>query len=529
VENFIEMPTQHEIIGISPETTINLCAGIPWDNGYKNIRLFNSVSELDTFLLSKTVKTEVNASPVKIGQLTVRLPYNEIEPLNCNYLYFSNKPLERKNHYAFITGVTPLSVNSCLITFELDVWQENFSKIEINPCYIVRSHIPKSADIIGNYTFPESLEVGQYVYNLPDSSEFTVSVDGTYPDPATSFRVSEGLFPPVRNGYSPTDKESNFYFLMYWNTKEDDKTKQIINGIYYGCNYDRYVTSTDIQTKINNMTAEEASNIIAIGLAPYIFLGTEKCTVSLKKYSDFIGTYKPKNNKCFCYPYNFIGLNNGQTTLESLKLEYFNGDNAPFEIFMPPDTIPTMLVTPRNYCNLAENRQYQISFNDFPKLGVPIDSLKAYIANNSIAIGAQAATTAFHAYSGDIVGAGKGALNVITGLQKADTASDSSFTSAGGYTSFWAKNMGIRLVRIHCAEEYIQKIDNIFTVYGYRIEELGKPNIKSRASWNYLQAKDVTFKGITEPQAREKLTSIIENGVFFWHTNDVGNFSLENN
>ena len=89
MENFIEMPTQHEIIGIAPETTINLCAGIPWDNGYKNIRLFNSLSELDAFLLSKTVKTEVNASPVKIGQLTVRLPYNEIEPLNCNYLYFS--------------------------------------------------------------------------------------------------------------------------------------------------------------------------------------------------------------------------------------------------------------------------------------------------------------------------------------------------------------------------------------------------------------------------------------------------------
>ena len=120
-------------------------------------------------------------------------------------------------------------------------------------------------------------------------------------------------------------------------------------------------------------------------------------------------------------------------------------------------------------------------------------------------------------------------MSLASTIQHADVASDASFTSAGGYTSFWNKNLGIRLVRIHCAEEYLKKIDNIFTVYGYRVEELAKPNIKSRSAWNYLQARDVTFKGITEPQAREKLTSIIENGVFFWHTNDVGNFSLENN
>lgn len=529
MENFIEMPTQHEIIGIAPQTTINLCAGIPWDNGYKNIRLFNSVSELDTFLLSKTVKTEVNASPVKIGQLTVRLPYNEIEPLNCNYLYFSNKPLEQKNHYAFITGVTPLSVNSCLITFELDVWQENFSNIEFNPCYILRSHVAKKNDIIGAYTYPEGLEVGQYEYNYPDSSEFTISESGTYPTP-TGFKVHEGLIPPRPDiAESDTSPEAIYYFLMRWTTKESEREKQIINGIYYGCTYDTYVSAADIQTAINNMTTEEASNIIAIGLAPYIFSGTKKFSISVEKYGNFIGSYKPKNNKCFCYPYNFIGLNNGQTTLESLKLEYFGGEKAAFEVSLPPDTIPTMVITPRNYCNLAENKQYQISYNDFPKLGVPIDSLKAYLANNSIAIGAQAATVGISALSGNLPSAASGAVSLASTIQHADVASDASFTSAGGYTSFWNKNLGIRLVRIHCAEEYLKKIDNIFTVYGYRVEELAKPNIKSRSAWNYLQARDVTFKGITEPQAREKLTSIIENGVFFWHTNDVGNFSLENN
>ena len=72
-------------------------------------------------------------------------------------------------------------------------------------------------------------------------------------------------------------------------------------------------------------------------------------------------------------------------------------------------------------------------------------------------------------------------------------------------------------------------IDDYFTAFGYATNRLKVPNINSRSSWNFVKTNGATFSGTIMLDDMRKLQAIFDRGVTIWHTNDVGNYSLENN
>lgn len=537
MDDFINVINQHPVEGFAPQAEVRL-AEVPWDNGYRNIRLFGSKAQLHNYIEQVQTLYVQGLSYCKISKGYVDLPYNEVEPIEkSNYIEIYNLPVEARRHYGFITSVEWLSVHSCRVHYELDVWQENFDQMGFKDGFIHYSHVPKSSDVPGAYTYPEGLEVGQYVNRVLDSSDMHVISyprEGSYPVPPGGFTFSNGLIPPRANLADSNNSADNIcYYIIYWDTAAS-LAEKTIRGIYFGAKVDYHYRASDINTVIGNFTTEEAQNIVSTGILPYIFMAgreeEKRFTFSIdKKQSGAFGTYTPSNAKCYCYPYNFLLLDNGTTGAVQLKYEYFTTDNCVFNVMLPADTIMEMTVIPQAYSGNPNNQQYRITFKDFPKLGVPIDSLKAYLANNSIALLGSAAAVGVSIAAGNPAGAVSGAIGIASSVQQADVSADTSYTSAGGYTSLYNGKMGVQAFNVHCNEEYIKKIDGHFSMYGYRLEEPGRINITSRSAWNYIKADDVQISGVLEPESRERIRNIFSAGVFFWHDNDIGNFNRANN
>ena len=76
--------------------------------------------------------------------------------------------------------------------------------------------------------------------------------------------------------------------------------------------------------------------------------------------------------------------------------------------------------------------------------------------------------------------------------------------------------------------EYARKIDDFFTMFGYKIMRLKQPDWTSRASWNYVKTIGAEVYGAVPEFVIQSMVNRLDNGVWFWHTNDVGNFGLSN-
>ena len=64
--------------------------------------------------------------------------------------------------------------------------------------------------------------------------------------------------------------------------------------------------------------------------------GFLKLETTVEKNLTTIDGYTPKNNKCFCYPYNYMTLNNNSGVKVVLKYELFNSpkiNTEHYEIF----------------------------------------------------------------------------------------------------------------------------------------------------------------------------------------------------
>lgn len=92
-----------------------------------------------------------------------------------------------------------------------------------------------------------------------------------------------------------------------------------------------------------------------------------------------------------------------------------------------------------------------------------------------------------------------------------------------------AKNRAhIRIYHICPALEEAIKLDQFFDMYGYATNSVKIPNEDSRESWNYVKTNNVIINGSMPAQDMARIKAMYNRGVRFWHTTDVGNYSLSN-
>lgn len=212
-----------------------------------------------------------------------------------------------------------------------------------------------------------------------------------------------------------------------------------------------------------------------------------------------------------------------------------------------------------------------IQFNQFPKCSYTTDFYKAWLAQNASGqnlrmafrgidtaqsigqgvaqIGAAVAGGAAGASGGSsmsiaqstgmaasgssgIINAGinlaKEVLSINNEKKVAQLQPDATKQTAGSGANAEMNTCYISVRKAYLRKEYLKKIDDYFSAFGYHIGEIIQPDLTSRPCWNYVKILHANIAGSIEHDDMVKLRQIFSNGVTIWHVNDVGNYNLSN-
>lgn len=273
---------------------------------------------------------------------------------------------------------------------------------------------------------------------------------------------------------------------------------------------------------------------------------------------DTIDGYVPKNNKLFNYPYCTIEITNQLGNTVVYKPELFNGSTINFQ-FITSIINPMISCIPINYeiknPNLPHNLQSDKFLNDlgltisnFPHCGWVGDTYQNYLTQNmygnNINLALNSASTlttlALASQFSNPVTSGLTALGTITslsstianqfiGLHQAEVTPNQNKGNQTNINTLIANNkLGFYITEKTIKYEYAKIIDDYFTMFGYKVNKIDIPNLRSRQYWNYIETKDINIKANIPQEHLNKIKDMFNKGVTLWHTSDVGNYNKDN-
>lgn len=260
--------------------------------------------------------------------------------------------------------------------------------------------------------------------------------------------------------------------------------------------------------------------------------------VSYNKIHSFTG-FTPKNNKLYCYPYNYIYATNNIGDNAIYKFEEFSDNKCNFYNFFGISVGGSGRLVPRNYKGFLENNDESITLAKLPTCQWSSDSYTNWLTQNAVNFETRNINTAIgmlgSAASGNVAGVATSLAN--TYLQyKNDFYSASLLPQKvagtnGGDVNFSSNNVCYKLVRMHPKLEYLRMIDDWFTRFGYKIERLKTPNITGRRNFNYVEIgqSDEMLVGNVPFKFMEELNNTCRKGVTIWHNHaNIGNYNVQN-
>lgn len=501
---------------MTPNTSLYICRGIPWNSDYSHVRLFASANAANTYIISKAAYTKTQYSYISKSK-QIRVDGMADQYRDCNYIAWKNTGYSNKWFYGFITDVVYLADNTCLISFEYDIFQTWFYDTAVSPSYVEREHV--NDDTIGANTVPENVVMGDPV-NVASSNNYI---------PHKWYMYATQVFDRLADVTSWTEpgaagNEVSGYYKL--NLTGREQAQQIVK---------LYTQKGMLESLISMFALTDSSS------------ASSSANYTIARPTAF-GDYTPKNNKLLCYPYNYstLVLAGSETPY---RYEWFTDGVATFALKKPKYAGGSSYVFPVGYQKESSATNAFALENSVPTGAYPTASFGANAFQNylvqygpqlavgligqvvSVATAGQNAKTPaqyYQAQAGAAINAGFAIADSIADLR---TRSLNSQTVAGTQSVAqlaYDTQLIIRIVSKQILPEYAQIIDEYFTAFGYKVCRIKAPNITGRPSWNYVKTIGAQVSGNIPEYAETALKAMLNNGVTFWHTNDVGNYSLNN-
>lgn len=537
----INLPTQAGVAPRNPETKLRLYSGVPWSDEYEHVRLYSSKAELLDHLESyrrNILGVDLShLAPIRVGNYDIRVPFTEMKALNLNYLAFQNAGISNEWVFCFIDSIEWLSEKTTRINFSLDVFQNNFYSTNIKPCFVEYHHIPRREDGIGVNLVPVNLEAGETIVSQHKKLNLT-----------------------------PTDC---CIFVTRGTVEQSWFDGRVENGIYCWGSIGHYdVTTDDGLEKINGLLKEYNDQgaqdaVIGLFMSPKLCIGAlggkeiKPKTTSMQISGNAFEGYKPKNKKLYSYPWLYCLADNNQGNTHIYRYEYsYNQDKSiEFDSYGTIATLPQVLTAPKNYKtreNLKHGLMHEALINSsFPMCSFSSDTYRAWLAQNKSSIALSQVQTAVNSTIGlgtSIAGLAGGSLQGgINGASKTTSAfwdalgmlanqTDRSRNAGVTHGKALSENVmtgikecGVDFYEMSCKRQFAEMADSFFEQFGYPINKITMPNLRSRSRWNYVKTSHCGFTGNIDLDQLKKLRNIFDNGVTLWHTDDIGNYSLSNN
>lgn len=299
-------------------------------------------------------------------------------------------------------------------------------------------------------------------------------------------------------------------------------------------------------------------------------------------FNTTFGSYTPKNKKTLGYPYNYYTVDNNSNDKKVYKPQFFDNpetNNINFKYFGSIH-YGEIWCYPLYYYTKTNEVQQQV-YGLSKKVGVELpyinDSYNNWLANSTIsrnlAINSHIVTSALSIASGviggdneletntydtgkvkrigkhagepkmktEILGTGELMLNAVKSTGKAMSNSynfisnlaqqkaehaEIPTTLAGSFDEnlgYIIDINGFTISRVRVTNAVAKRIDDYFSVYGYKIMDWQIPKLKVRSKWTFIKTAGCAIKPNNIPtQFEDAINQIFDNGITFW--NDTTNF-----
>lgn len=508
---------------------IILSKNIKLDKEYKNV-LDYSETEMLSLINENKVAESNSYSFIRVDENKIKVGWSYNDCVKGNYIAFQNPTYNNKWFFAFVDRIEYLSDNASIIYYTIDVHSTWFDYWDPKACYIIREHV--TDDTVGIHTFPEQIEVGDYV------------IDTHITDPDMGL---EDLKIVIGSTVAPSDPSIASGGEEY-------------NGIFSGVGYYTY----DKTNTINNIKSlnenQKSSAISSIFLAPSFLVPNQGGSVTpssepvsheltITRITELDG-YTPKNKKLLCYPYCYILVTNGNSSSAIYKPELFAHDTLThtgikFKVYGSLTPGCSIRIVPEYYKNLTgDNFDEGINLGKFPQCNWATDAFTNWLTQNGVNVVGNIATgigmTALGLGSGRPIVAGSGAVSLFNSAREVYMASKqppqlNGNTNCGDVITSMGQN-NFHIYTMTMKEEYARKADDYLSRVGYICNRIKLPNITGRQYYNYVQIgseEEIGYStGTKIPVPKEfmnVINDIYRNGTTVWHAHvHVGNYALDN-
>lgn len=541
---------------------IIICKNIKLEKDYKNV-LDYTESEMLALCRSKAVATANNYSFIRPEKNYIKTSFSYADALKCNYMAFRNQDYSNKWFFAFIDDVEYVSDGTCRIRYTVDEFATWFDYWNPEVCLVLREHV--NSDAIGEHTYPENLEHGPYIANwYEEYGNFDVE----------NCKVIVGTTWLPSNTPNLPDKETGQFYGgnfsgLYYMAMGYNSAKKFINALDGLGRGDAIVTvfmvpaslctgieyTATIDSKVNdgmggttNVTYEISWILIPNNYGGVII----DSDISIPLNTN-LNTYIPKNNKLFCYPYNYLLVTNNAGSNAEFHYEDFINNSPLFNIIGTISPGCSIKMYPENYKKLPDSIFNHPGFNDgivaakFPICSWQNDSFVNWMTQqavntkmNQIGAIAKIGTALLSGEGGSdslYGGLFKQQANYLSERYQHALVSPQSMGSINGADVTFAMNeQNFGVYKMSIKREYARKLDEYFTKFGYQVNEVKLPNQTGRQYWNFVQIGPYENIGYpTNPNmsvpsgSMEKINNIYRAGTTIWHDHaHIGNYSLDN-
>lgn len=512
---------------------ILLVKNIRIDRQYTNVLSYSEAQMIELCQANLVAQADNYSFLRPTGSIMAGFTYAQC--LQANYIAFQNPDYSNKWFFAWIDDVIYKGDKNTEITFTIDAWSTWFDKWQKKTCFINRQHV--NDDTIGLHTIPENLDVGEvieedfeeYLTFGENNNDYYFVIEGTY-NPITNkdfvgvnkingilngnwiflFDVYNGSvgIPEINNfladinSASKIDSIKNIYILPKWicdNIGTTDYNKSSTFGSY---NF-KLLNSTDYIVEVGS-----TFNII-------------------KNFKD----YKPKNNKVFVYPYNYMLISNNVGNYNIYKYEDFYGENPLLTVEGSVSVGGSVRLVPRNYKSIDKNYDESLPLAKFPTCSWSSDAFTNWLVSNAVNIGSQVVNTGVGIATGNVPSVAGNIASIIGQFYQASLLPSIQGGNNTGDVNFSARKNTFSIHHMRVKTEYLKIIDDYFTRFGYTIKSLEMPNITGRKYWNYVEigASEEIGYGEVPSKFMDIINNACRRGVTIWHNHsNVGNYSLNN-
>lgn len=454
-----------------------------------------------------------------------------------NYCMYQNTSYSNKWFYAFVTDWRYENNNCCSCRLVTDVYQTWIFDVTFNRSFVERWMPARNQDTIGRFTYPEDLELGDYVSNdAQEVSELKTQnlVLGTTLKPSDLSVAVNGVYQNIPTGCA--------YYTFPVSATGIGDCQEVLQALTDTTRQDAVTSLFLAPSVLCSSTNESGYARITNSYTPTTYTETLSTLVS------GLDGYTPKNNKLYTYPYYFIQVTNGAGGNAILKPQLWDTSTHQYRVYASLTPGCSIIGVPMDYAGYAIAWEEALPLGKYPQLNYSTDQFTNWQTQNGLNNKIQQIAGVVNSVSGawNIAesataimagGVGEGAgrdlqmgFNQYTGgmLQTLGAMQEKYLASlippqfAGNTNSgdIWSSTNEItfRFNWMSIREERAKGIDQFFEMYGYRINRLGEIQTNTRSNWNYIKTIDVNITGNIPEEDMQKLKSLYNNGFTIWHT-----------